>query len=602
MSRLSIRARLGCAIAFIVLSLAAIRATNQYFQQSANRLQAVDKQMTALHARMLEMRRAEKNFLAHRDEEYVQSFQSSFALYQQDYRELLQSMRARGLSTQALTAMHDKFVSYRDDFMTVVDKQREIGMGTDEGHYGRLSEAASSLEQVVQGQPKLMVALLTLRRHEKNFMLQRTVAHSNRFLSALAPFRNQFFMADIDNETRGRAQSALAEYADRFEQLVALEREIGLSRSRGLLGGMTESVEAAEEAFAEARETLSALLQRQMQRQEYLYVGVLGSVMLVAVVLLVLINRGVSRSFHQILDVARSLRAGAWDCEIPRQRGGEVGVVMRSLAEMRDELREKTRALDRDNRIKTRQAELARALRGRQSIDDLADAVIRYLTPELGCYVGAFLTHEGQQGRLCCVRGYALSTAPEPIEPGEGLAGQAAVDGRVRLVRDLPADFMPVASGTGRSQPGFVWLVPLIRDGALYGLIELAGWGEPEESDRDLLTGAAESIAIALQASQASTAMEQALAESRAQARELEQKQAEMARAHEQLEQQSQRLQDSEEKLQAHEEELRVTNEELESQTRTLQNRNRELEQRNRELEQRLSESQRGLRSGQTAC
>lgn len=599
MSRLSIRARLGWAIVFIVLSLVAIWATNHHFRQNASHLQTVDAQMTALHARMLEMRRAEKNFLAHRDEDYVQSFQSTFDGYQQEYQNLVDSMRAQGLSIQALTAMHDKFVSYRRDFMAVVEKQREIGMGTDEGHYGQLSKAASSLEKVVQGQPNLMVSLLTLRRHEKNFMLQRALVHSNRFLSALAPFRNQFFMADIDNETRGRAQSALAEYADRFEQLVALEREIGLSRTQGLLGRMTESVEAAEAAFADARETLSALLQRQMQRQRYLYVGILGAVMVMAVVLLVLINRGVSRSFRQILNVARNLRAGDWDCEIPRQRGDEVGVVMRSLAEMRDELREKTRALDRDNRVKTRQAELARALRGRHSVDDLAEAVIRYLTPVLSCYVGAFLIHDEQRGLLRCVSGYALSATPDPIEPGEGLAGQAAADGRVRLVRDLPSDFLPVASGIGRSQPGYVWLIPLVRDGTLYGLIELAGWGEPDESDTEFLQAAAESIAIALQASLASTAMERALAESRAQARELEQKQAEMARANEQLEQQSQRLQNSEEELQAHEEELRVTNEELESQTRTLQNRNRELEQRNQELEQRLSESERGRRSGQ---
>jgi HAMP domain-containing protein len=599
MQRLSIRARLGCAIAFIVLSLAAIWATNHYFRQNVSRLQAVETQMTALHAQILEMRRAEKNFLAHRDEAYVKSFQSSFTDYQQGYQKLMQSMGAQGLATGALSAMHDKAIRYRDDFMAVVAKQREMGMGTDEGHYGRLSEAASSLEKVVEGNPGLMVSLLTLRRHEKNFMLERELVHSNRFLSALAPFRNQFFMADIDNETRGRAQSALAEYADRFEQLVALEREIGLSRSEGLLGRMTESVEAAETAFADARETLSSRLQRQMQRQRYLYVGILGSVMLMAVVLLALINRGVSRSFHQILNVARSLRAGDWGCEIPRQRGDEVGVVMRALADMRDELREKTRELDRDNRVKTRHAELARALRGRHSVDDLADAVIRYLTPELGCHVGAFLVHDEQPGLLRCVRGYALSTMPAPVEPGEGLAGQAALEGELRLVRNLPAQFLPVTSGTGRSQPGYVWLVPLVRDGTLYGLIELAGWGEPDESDTDFLQAAAESIAVAVQASQASAAMERALAESREQARELEDKQAEMTRAHEQLEQQSQRLQASEEELRAQEEELRVTNEELESQTRTLQQRNRDLEERNRELEQRLPEPEPARRSRQ---
>lgn len=576
MRTLTIRARLWMAIAFIVLSLAAIWSANRYFQQTTGELEAVDTRLQKLHTRMLEMRRAEKNFLAHRSNDHVDAFRSAFRTYEQQYRDLIQAMQTQGLATDALEDLHAKFVSYRDDFMAVVNKQREIGLGPEQGHYGALREAARELRDVVEGHPELMLALLNLRRQASEFMLQRDLEHSNAFLSALAPFRNQFFLADIPNDTRGQAQNALARYSKRFEELVDLEREIGLTRKQGILGRMTESVEAAEAAFRQTGDRIASALQAQMERQRWLYMSIVLSVMALAVLLLLFINRGVSRSFAAILSVSRKLGAGEWDCTMPTERRDEVGVVMCSLAEMRDELRHKTAALDRDNRIKSRHADLAALLRGRNSDDELATTVIRYLTPELGCHLGAFLVEA--DGRLACAAGYALPALPEALEPGEGLAGQAAREGEVRLVRDLPRDFMPVASGTGSARPAYLWLVPLTWNGSLYGVIELGGWGEPDSDDRDFLAGAAESIAIALHASRAHAEMERALDEAREQARELEEQKTEMARTNEQLEEQSRRVQESEEQLRAHEEELRVTNEELESRTRALQARNEELE------------------------
>jgi hypothetical protein len=577
MKSLTIRSRLWFAIGFIVLSLAAIGAANRYFQQAAGALEEMETDLQALHSRLLELRRAEKNFLAHRGEAHVDAFRSTFSAYRDQFDRLRAAMERRGMATEALEALHARISSYRDDFIAVVNKQREIGLGPDQGHYGALGEAAQRLEKVVEGHPGLMVALLELRRHEKDFMLQREPRHANRFRSALAPFRNQFFLADIANETRGQAQKALAKYSRRFDELVKLEREIGLNRDQGILGRMTGSVDAAETAFEQARNRIGTVLAAQHERQRWLYLGILFSVMTVAVLLLLFINRGVSRSFAEIMGISRDLGTGHWDRRIPVDRGGEVGVVMRALADMRDELRRKTAELDRDNRIKSRHTELAGLLRGRKSRDELAADVIRYLTPALGCHLGAFLIPRA--GVLECAAGYALPHRPAALAPGEGLAGQAAREGKVRLVRDLPDDFLPVASGTGAARPGYLWLVPLLWNGELHGVIELGGWGEPDGGNADFLESAAESIAIALHAAGAQDEMERALAEAREQAEALAQRKAAMEQANAELEDKSRRLESSEEQLRAHEEELRVTNEELESQTRALQRRNHELEQ-----------------------
>src|SRR5690606_16361551 len=53
---------------------------------------------------------------------------------------------------------------------------------------------------------------------------------------------------------------------------------------------------------------------------------------------------------------------------------------------------------------------------------------------------------------------------PQRVSVPDGLAGETARDGRVRLVHDVPAGHLPLLSALGRSQPASLLVAPLRAD------------------------------------------------------------------------------------------------------------------------------------------
>lgn len=70
---------------------------------------------------------------------------------------------------------------------------------------------------------------------------------------------------------------------------------------------------------------------------------------------------------------------------------------------------------------------------------------------------------------------------PETFSPasffaGEGLNGQVAADGNALVMEQIPEDYFQVTSGLGRSKPGFLYFLPVIKENHCIGLIELASF------------------------------------------------------------------------------------------------------------------------------
>lgn len=589
MKALSVKSRMLLASLFVVLSLAATWAVDSHFYRTVNANHDVRHLLDELHSRMLALRQAEKDFLASRDLAHVTRFGEIFAAWQSDYTRLRDSMTEAGIAGERMAAVQERFVAYRDSFMEVVEKQQSIGLTWDEGHYGALRESAEQVEAIISEDDGLMRSLLTLRRHEKDFMLNRDVVHASAFISALAPFRNRFFMSEIDNAIKAKAQKALREYTDRFEQLVALEKEIGLDMSGGILGRMSESVDTMEAAFRTSRQQMDRLISEQVRDSRRYSMILVGSVMAGAVLLLMLINRSISRNLAHARDVARSLARGEWQRRIDIGGSREIAELLNDLSLMRDDLVTKSAEIRKDSELKGRHSELAGLLRGLRGEDELCQDVVRYLAPALGCQVGVVYLMD--EDRLRYAAGYGMSRdANETVEVGEGLVGQVAKIRKSRLVRDLPPGYCEISSATGSAPPRELLLVPLIWNDQVFGVLELGSFSAIGESAREFMHQAGEAIAIALNAARTRTRMEAVLAQTQRQADELASQQREKEAAYARLAEQTEKLQASEEELRVQEEELRVINEELESQTRLLHDKNREVEARNRELERLLEE------------
>ncbi|MFS8118474.1 MAG: response regulator, partial [Microcoleus sp.] len=169
---------------------------------------------------------------------------------------------------------------------------------------------------------------------------------------------------------------------------------------------------------------------------------------------------------------------------------------------------------------------------------------------------------------------------------GEGLVGQCALEKERILLTEVPDNYVKISSGLGESAPLNVVVLPVLFEGQVTAVIELASFRRFSEIHLTFLDQLTESIAIVLNTIAASMRTEELLKQSQSLTEELQTQQKELTETNQRLEQQAQSLRASEELLKNQQEELQQTNEELEEQAELLALQNKEVERKNRDIEQ----------------
>ena len=249
-------------------------------------------------------------------------------------------------------------------------------------------------------------------------------------------------------------------------------------------------------------------------------------------------------------------------------------------------------ALEQQNAVKAAQAGMADVLRGSEGTESLCHAVITFLCKSLGCRTGLVYLASGD-GTLLFTAGYAYTRPahlPTTYKPGEGLVGQAALDGEVQILTDVPDNYITIGSGLGEMPPRSIYVKPVVHEGTVVAVLELGSMQELTPRQAALLDALSEGIAVAVRTAQAREKERLLLEQTQQQAEELQAQQEELRVANEELEEQTQLLEESGERLKAQQEELQVTNEELEEKNDLLQRQKQEVERARKEIETKAEE------------
>src|SRR6202011_6013520 len=122
----------------------------------------------------------------------------------------------------------------------------------------------------------------------------------------------------------------------------------------------------------------------------------------------------------------------------------------------------------------------------------------------------------------------------------------------------VPGDYLAISSGLGQAAPANIIVLPVLFEGQVKGVLELASFERFSPAHQALLDQLTESIGIVLHTIESNTRTEDLLKQSQSLARE----------------------------LQTQQEELRQTNQQLEEKAALLAERNVEVERKNQEVEQ----------------
>jgi CheY-like chemotaxis protein len=201
-------------------------------------------------------------------------------------------------------------------------------------------------------------------------------------------------------------------------------------------------------------------------------------------------------------------------------------------------------------------------LQGQKDIKTVAKLIMSELAPLVNTQTGIFYLNEpiDETPLLRYTAGYAAPRRRGTLQfaAGEGLVGQCVVEKERIVVTNAPADYLQVSSGSGHAQPLNVVVLPVLFEGDIKAVIELASFEQFSDNHLLFLDQLTQSIGIVLNTIAANMRTEELLKQSQSLTIE----------------------------LQSQQDELQQTNEELEEKARLLAEQNEEVEKRTREIEE----------------
>src|SRR5262249_26778524 len=145
----------------------------------------------------------------------------------------------------------------------------------------------------------------------------------------------------------------------------------------------------------------------------------------------------------------------------------------------------------------------------------------------------------GEAQRLSLLASYAYTPredVPRSFPFGRGLVGQVAIKPERIVLNNIPPDYIKISSGLGEATPLSIIVLPILFEGQLRAVLELASFERFGPTYQTFLDQLAETIGIVLNTIEANMRTEALLKQSQSLAQELQNRQEELQNTNAELE------------------------------------------------------------------
>ncbi|MFE9661610.1 HAMP domain-containing protein [Streptomyces sp. NPDC005955] len=300
-----------------------------------------------------------------------------------------------------------------------------------------------------------------------------------------------------------------------------------------------------------------------------------------------------TRQVRAIAAVATAVTRGDLNLKIDVDAAGEIQDLQDNINTMIANLRDTTIANKEQDWLKGNLARISGLMQGRRDLDDVAGLIMSELTPVVSAQHGAFFLavaddgqdlvaaqEDGQDGyelRMLGSYGYSMGTMPTSFRPGETLIGTAAKERRTILVENVPPGYLKISSGLGEAPPAHVIVLPVLFEGTVLGVIELAAFQQFTHIQKDFLNQIAEMIATSVNTISVNTKTEVLLEQSQELTEQLRERSAELENRQKALQESNEELEEKAELLARQNRDIEVKNTEIEEARQVLEERAEQL-------------------------
>ena len=260
-----------------------------------------------------------------------------------------------------------------------------------------------------------------------------------------------------------------------------------------------------------------------------------------------LLAANLTTQVRAIAEVATAVTKGDLTGSIQVAACGEVAELKDNINTMVGNLRLATERNSEQDWLKTNLARFTNMLQGQRNLATVAQMLLDELAPLIGAQQGVIYRVEAEQASrgLLLVSSYANAGKgdyPRCLRMGEGLLGQCARDARRLLLTDLPAGTTPVTSALFEAHPRSIVVLPVLFEGQVKAVIELASLGSFTDLQMSFLEQLTASFGVVVNSIEATMQTEGLLEQSQQLATELQTQQRELQQTNEQLEQKAQQI------------------------------------------------------------
>ena len=277
-----------------------------------------------------------------------------------------------------------------------------------------------------------------------------------------------------------------------------------------------------------------------------------------------------------ISEVATAVTKGDLTRSITVEAEGEIAKLKDIVNQMIVNLRETTQKNTEQDWLKTNLAKFSSMMQGQKNLDTVSRLIMSQLTPLVSAHHGAFfmMDSDADTPMLKLNSTYAYrerKSVANRFALGEGLIGQCALEKKTILLTRVPHDYIQISSGLGEATPLNIIVLPVLFEGEVKAVIELASFNTFSAIHQIFLDQLTESIGVVLNMIGANMRTEELLQQSQgltqelqSQSRELTQQQEELKRSNSALEKQALELEEKAKQLEEQNTNIEVKNREVE--------------------------------------
>jgi methyl-accepting chemotaxis protein len=291
-----------------------------------------------IEVELLEQRRAEKDFLLRNDLKKAEHQIALGKAIAVNIDTLLERTAATGTAELArnIETMRAALRQYQGHFETVVELKRKLGLNEEMGLEGTLRASVHAVETKVDQvhEAGLMVTMLMMRRHEKDFMLRRDRKYGEAMDKRAAEFATALDAANIPDSVKSELRKLLADYQRDFQAW--MDTALKLADALKAMSDSFASIEPVIDTVSKSVEGLrSEAVRQEAVEREQIQLRIEIAILLIASLVMaagLFIGRSISKPLTAMTTAMIELANGNFAIVLPGlDRRDEIGEIAQAV-------------------------------------------------------------------------------------------------------------------------------------------------------------------------------------------------------------------------------------------------------------------------------